>query len=66
MRGMTLTRRVGVEPRRGPNGDYFVRLDPAVVNRLAVMRGLGESARDVIRKLGERPLGGPRLWRAFN
>jgi hypothetical protein len=30
------------------------------------MRGLGESSRDVTLKLGERPLSGPRLWRAFN
>jgi hypothetical protein len=50
---MTLTRRVGVEPRRGPNGDYFIRLDPAVVNRLAAMRGLGESSRDVILRLAK-------------
>ncbi len=50
---MTLTRRVGVEPRRGPNGDYFIRLDPAVVNRLAAMRGPDESYRDVILRFAD-------------
>jgi hypothetical protein len=50
---MTLTRRVGVEPRRGPNGDYFIRLDPAVVDRLAAMRGPDESYRDVILRFAD-------------
>jgi hypothetical protein len=44
----TLPGNVGVEPGRAPNGDYFVLLDPAVVNRLAAMRGPGESYSDVI------------------
>jgi hypothetical protein len=35
----TLPGSVGVEPGRAPNGDYFVWLDPAVVNRLAAMPG---------------------------
>jgi hypothetical protein len=35
----TLPGSVAVEPQRAPNGDYLVWLDPAVVNRLAAMRG---------------------------
>jgi hypothetical protein len=34
---------VNVEPQRAVNGDYFVWLDPVVVNRLAALRGPGES-----------------------
>jgi hypothetical protein len=47
----TLPGTVGVEPQRAPNADYFVWLDPAVVNRLAAMRGPGESYSDVIMRL---------------
>ena len=39
----TLPGSVGVEPQRAPNGDYFIWLDPAVVNRLAAMRGLARA-----------------------
>ena len=39
----TLPGSVGVEPQRAPNGDYFIWLDPAVVNQLGAMRGQGES-----------------------
>jgi hypothetical protein len=49
----TLPGSVGVEPHRAPNGDYFVWLDPAVVNRLAAMRGSGESYSDVIVRLAK-------------
>jgi hypothetical protein len=49
----TLPGRVGVEPERAPNGDYFVWLDPAVVNRLAATRGTGESDSDVILRLAK-------------
>ena len=35
----TLASSVGVAPQRAPNGDYFIWLDRAVVNRLAAMRG---------------------------
>ena len=45
---------VGVEPRRAPDGDYFVWLDPAVVNRLAAMGGPGESYSDVILRLAKQ------------
>ncbi len=55
---MMLTRRIGVEPRRRPNGDYFIRLDPGGCDRLPAMRGLGESSRDVILRL--RMLGAMR------
>ena len=47
----TLPGSVGVEPQRASNGDYFVWLDPAVVNRLAAMRGPGESYSVVIPRL---------------
>ena len=49
----TLPGSVGVEPQRAPNGDYFVWLDPAVVTRLAAMRGPGESYSEVILRLAE-------------
>lgn len=49
----TLASSVGVEPQRAPNGDYFIWLDPAVVNRLAAMRGPGESYSDVILRLAK-------------
>ena len=49
----TLPGSVGVEPQRAPNGDYFIWLDPAVVNRLAAMRGPGESYSDVDPEAGE-------------
>ena len=49
----TLPGSVGVEPQRAPNGDYFIWLDPAVVNRLAAMRGPGESYSDVILRLAK-------------
>jgi hypothetical protein len=52
----TLPSSVGVEQQRAPNGDYFIWLDPAVVNRLAAMRGLGESRR-------HRPSGERGRWR---
>ena len=47
---------VGVEQQRAPNGDYFIWLDPAVVNRLAAMRGPGESCSDVILRLAKERL----------
>jgi hypothetical protein len=43
----------GAEPQRAPNGDYFVWLDPAVVNRLAALRGPDESYSDVILRLAK-------------
>jgi hypothetical protein len=46
----TLPGSVGVEPQRAPNG---VWLDPAVVTRLAAMRGPGESYSDVILRLAK-------------
>ena len=52
----TLPGSVGVEPQRAPNGDYFIWLDPAVVNRLAAMRGPGESYSDVILRLAKERL----------
>ena len=48
----TLASSVG-EPQRAPNGDYFIWLDRAVVNRLAAMRGPGESYSDVILRLAK-------------
>ena len=53
----TLPGSVGVEPQRAPNGDYFIWLDPAVVNRLAALRGPGESYSDVIIRLAEEGSG---------
>jgi hypothetical protein len=50
----------------GPTATISSGSTPAVVNRLAVMRGPGEHYRDVILRLGEGPISGPRLWRAFN
>ena len=49
----TLPGSVGVEAQRAPNGDYFIWLNPAVVNRLAAMRGPGESSGDVILRLAK-------------
>jgi hypothetical protein len=40
----TLPGSVGVEPGRAPNGDFLIRFDPAVVNRLAAKRDPGETA----------------------
>ena len=42
---------LGVEPQRAPNGDYFIWLDPPVVNRLAAPPG--ESYSDVILRLAK-------------
>ena len=42
---------VGVKPERAPNGDYLVWLEPAVVDRIAALRGPGESYSDVIIRL---------------
>jgi hypothetical protein len=56
----TLPGNVGVEPQRAPNGDYFIWLDRAVVNRLAAMRGPGESYSDVILRLAWN--GQPDPW----
>jgi hypothetical protein len=47
----TLPGSPGVEPERTPNGDYFVWLEPAVVDRIAALRGPGESYSDVIVRL---------------
>jgi hypothetical protein len=44
---------VGIEPETAPNGDVFVWLEPAVVNRLAAARGPGESYSDVILRLAK-------------
>jgi len=49
----TLAGSVGVEPQHAPYGDYLVWLDPAVVNRLAAMRGSGESHGDAILRLAK-------------
>ena len=47
----TLPGNVGVEPRRASNGDYLLWLEPRFVDRLAAMRGPGESYSDVILRL---------------
>jgi hypothetical protein len=42
---------VGFERERDANGQHLIWLDAAVVNRLAAMRGVGESYSDVILRL---------------
>ncbi len=59
----TLPGGVGVEAQRARNGDYFVWLDPAVVNRLAAMRGPGESYSDFIIRLAKGDGGGMIFYR---
>ena len=49
----TLPGSVGVEQQRAPNGDYFIWLEPRVVDRLTAMRGPGESYSDVILRLAK-------------
>jgi hypothetical protein len=49
----TLPSSVGVEQARAPNGDCFIWLAPAVVDRLRAMRAPGQSYSDVILLLAE-------------
>jgi hypothetical protein len=44
---------VGYEPQPNPKGERLIWLDSAVVDRLAALRGPGESYSDVILRLVE-------------
>jgi hypothetical protein len=44
---------LGVQQERAPNGDYYVWLDPRLVDRLRAMRKPGECYSDVIVRLAE-------------
>jgi hypothetical protein len=44
---------VGVEPQRAENGDYFIWVTPAVVNKLRALRALEESYSDVILRVAK-------------
>jgi hypothetical protein len=45
---------LGVQKERAPNGDYYVWLDPRLVDRLRATRLPGESYGDVILRLAEK------------
>ena len=46
---------IGVEPQMNARGEREIWLDPQVVDRLAALRGPGESYSDVILRLASEP-----------